>query len=153
MVLLLILEMSWCWGIRTVSVECRMRTARADLYLSSFLLLSWNADVQDSCLGKIQPFDYPDYTPVECAFHPSLQILMKLQPPIHRYELFRVQPTLHWKVGEKVPAGIENMVFQEGIPLRLRKRKDSLQNEVSFQSFVTYEVNGDMVRLTGVSEM
>ena len=39
-----------------------------------------------------------------------------------------------------------HMVFQEGIPIRLKRPKDSLLNDVSFRSFVTYEVNGDMVQ-------
>ena len=71
---------------------------------------------------------------------------MKLQPHIHRYELFHLEPSLHWEIGAKVPAGIESMVFQEGIPIRLKRPKDSLLNDVSFRSFVTYEVNGDMVQ-------
>lgn len=113
-----------------------------DSSLSSILLLSSSAD----------PFDYPDYSPVpSCtSSKPSVNILIKSQSHLHRYQLFRVIPTPAFSVHSSqhsIPPSVENLVFQEGIPIRIVRSQEAkeLESSVTFNSFVVYCVTGTMV--------
>ena len=86
--------------------------------LSSILLLSSSSD----------PFDYPDYAPV-----PSTTTV---KPSIS------IQSSQH-----SIPPSVENMIFQEGIPIQIVRSNDANKTESSltFTSFVVYRVTGTMV--------
>ena len=122
-----------------------------DLSLTSIMLISSSEDISK----------YPDYQPVH--FHSSSSISMsintssanpllltKYQRKMQFYQFYTFSPTL--VIGKAsphhaLPSGIEHMVFQEGVPLRIakEKEKDDVKNTIVFGSFVVYSENGDMV--------
>ena len=98
------------------------------------------------------PFDYPDYAPVPSTttVKPSISILIKSQSHLHRYQLFRMLPTPSFSVQSSqhsIPPSVENMIFQEGIPIQIVRSNDANKTESSltFTSFVVYRVTGTMV--------
>jgi hypothetical protein len=55
----------------------------------------------------------------------------------------------------KDEADMSSLVFQEGIPLRIMKSKSrwNWHLDVSYQSFVVYKVNGDIVRIYEIGKL
>ena len=97
-------------------------------------------------------FDYPDFSPIPSPSPPSVSLLTQWTIPLHRYELFRVIPTLTFSVSSTEPAdpSLESAVFQEGVPIRVVRTKEAsaLADSISFGSFLLYSPSGEIVSLT-----
>ena len=80
--------------------------------------------------------------------------MMKFRFQQHRYQSFHLLPSasrfVSCRKGNKrkqCEEGIESIIFQEGIPIRIEQKTCSWdwRRDISFRSFVLYEVNGDLV--------
>ena len=80
--------------------------------------------------------------------------MMKFHAQQHRYQSFHLLPSVKRFVScrkgntrRQCEEDVESIIFQEGIPIRIEPKESAWdwRQDISFRSFVLYEVNGDLV--------
>ena len=80
--------------------------------------------------------------------------MMKFHAQQHRYQSVHLLPSVKRFVScrkgntrRQCEEDVESIIFQEGIPIRIEPKESAWdwRQDISFRSFVLYEVNGDLV--------